>query len=187
KSGDIKSFKSKNVTRWWVNALFLTLDRLILRREAQGLSTKPEQYPQLLASIGFLSLSGPRSVEKELAQIHITKLYELCGGVSRFSTDHVRALVNVRLPDIQNYIENDHRPGAAIHYSNPSILKTIPRACALLAKHAGFDFIDADDLENFNVDDFVKEKVKDALAKLKQRGTHPTMTAADLMKLTRDQ
>lgn len=183
--GDIAAFSSPKVTRWWVNALFLTLDRLVLERRLKGLDTSPEQYPRLLASVNFIGLSGPRSIEKELAQKHLCKLYHLTGGVDRFSAEVVRELTELTLPDIERYLANSDRPIAAIHFSNPAILKTMPRACAMLAQHADFEYIDADDLQDFNVETFIREKAGIALQRLKERGIRPSMTAAQLMKLTR--
>ena len=184
KVGKLNDYNSTRIKRWWVNALFLALDRLILDRERRGWGTAPDQFSALLASSGFMNLTGPRSLEKELAVKHLVKLYELCGGLKRFSAEAVLELTRVQLHQIQNYIET--RPGAAIHQTNPNIFKTIPGVCAMLVREAGFDFIGSDELEHFDVEQFVREKTASALANLRDRGIKPTMTAAELIKLTRE-
>jgi hypothetical protein len=98
----------------------------------------------------------------------------------------VRELTRVRVRDIQDFLANDYRPGGAVHPTNPRILKTISRACALLAKHAGFDFLLPDDLEQFDVDIFIRRKASEAIGKLKEKDIHPTMTADELMRMTRE-
>lgn len=56
----------------------------------------------------------------------------------------------------------------------------------MLAKDAGFDVIDADELEHFDLEEFVRRHTKEALRKLQQQGIKPTMTASELLKLTRE-
>jgi hypothetical protein len=50
---------------------------------------------------------------------------------------------------------------------------------------AGFVAFDLEDLDRFDVDDFIRTRTKEALDKLKASGVSPTMSAEDLMKLTR--
>ena len=182
--GGLSNFKSSKVSRWWVNALFLALDRLTLDRARQGRTTSAEQLAPLLAAGGFINLTGPKAIEKDLAVRHLVKLYNFCGGIERFSEEAVKDRTRIQLQQIQNYIEL--RPGAAIHSTNPNILKAIPAACAMLARHAGFDFIDADELEKFDVERFVRSKAASAISRLEELGIAPTMTAAQLMKITRE-
>lgn len=188
-NGRLSEFGSPKVSRWWVNALFLALDRFVMARAIRGLPSTlaPEQLSQALATMGFISLTGPKSLEKQLAVKHLVHLYSRCGGIERFSDDAVRELTAVSVPDMDNYIANDGRPGAAVHNTNPAILKTIPRACAMLAKHAGFEFLDADDLRDFDVDEFVKRKAAAALELLQKQGINATMSVADLMRITRSE
>ncbi len=184
KIGKLYKCKTEKIERWWINALFLALDRIVQTRLLQGKTTLANDYAALLTSNGFMQLTGPRSLEKQLAIKHLSKLYAACGGINRFSDDFVKGLTLTNLATIQNYI--DVRPGGAIHVSNPNILKTLPMICASLARHAGFDFLDPDELEAFNVDDFVKAKAASAISRLAARGIKPTMTAAELLKLTRE-
>lgn len=182
--GDLSGFSTSKIERWWVNALFLALDRIIEDRKLNGVDTPDSKYASLLAQFGFLALTGRRSVEKELAVKHLVRLYSACGGRDRFSDE----LTEVRVAEIQGFIErgNDYRPGGAVHPTNPRILKTIPRACAQLALHAGFDYISADELNDFDVDEFIRRKASEAISRLKEKGIRPTMTADELMKITRE-
>jgi hypothetical protein len=156
-----------------VNALFLALDRLIEDRKLDGHETPETKFAALLAQSGFLALTGRQSLEKELAVKHLVRLYSACGGRDRFSEEQTRELTRVRVHEIQDYLANDHRPGGAVHPTNPRILKTIPRACALLAKNAGFDFLLPDELDQFDVDTFIKRKASDAIRRLKEKGVRP--------------
>jgi hypothetical protein len=192
--GGLKECGKPTIERWWVNAIFLALDRIIEDRKIEGMKTSEAQYAPLLAQSGFLALTGRRSLEKQLAMKHLVKLYAACGSRERFSEERVQELTQVSLKEITDFIAhdprlrvaNDPRPGAAVHPTNPAVLKTIPRACALLAVDAGFDFLLPDELENFDVEAFVKSRAADALRKLKEQDIRPTMTAAEILKLTRE-
>lgn len=184
--GGIGEMATTKVERWWVDALFLALDRAI---EDVRLSTSEPaegQYTSLLNRSGFLDLGGLRSLEKELATKHLVRLYAECGGRERFSAENVRERTQLMLPDIEQFIANDDRPQGAVHPTNVRILKSVPRACAMLARYAGFDVIDADELEHFGASDFIRSHTRAALEQLKSRGIKPTMSAEDLLKLTRD-
>lgn len=183
--GGLSGFNTPRIERWWVNALFLALDRLIEDRDIDGRETQDSQFAPLLAQAGFMALTGGRSLEKELAIKHLVRLYSACGGRDRFSEELTRELTRVRLYEIETFLANDARPGAAIHPTNPRLLKTIPRACAWLANYVGFDFLSPDELDQFDLDDFIKRKASDAIRKLQEKGIHPTMTADELMKITR--
>ena len=56
---------------------------------------------------------------------------------------------------------------------------------AMLAKDAGFEIIDADELANFDLEKFVRDHTRAALRTLKEQGIRPTMTATELLKMTR--
>ncbi len=184
--GNLSGFSTQKIERWWVNALFLALDRLIEDRKLDGHDTDDTKFASLLAQSGFLALTGRRSLEKELAVKHLVRLYSACGGRDRFSEDSTLELTRVRMQDIQSFLANDDRPGGAVHPTNPRILKTIPRACALLANYAGFDFILPDDLDQFDVDAFIRRKASEAIRILKEKNIRPNMTADQLMKVTRE-
>jgi hypothetical protein len=185
----LAEFRTPKIKRWWVNSLFLALDRLISDRKRRGVETISSAYLALLAISGFMKLTGPSSLEKDLAIKHLVKLYDWCGGINRFSDDAVGALIEIRIPDLDEYLlnpPNDVRPGGAVHYKNPNILKTIPRACAWLAMDAGFHYLTAEELMNFDADTFVRRTAKFALDELRERQIRPSMTAAELMKITRE-
>lgn len=181
----LADFDGGVVQRWWVDALFLALDRLIEDRISRRIHTSRNQWETQLNRTNFHFLSGRRSVEKDLATGHILKLYDACGARDRFSESEVRERQKILLPDIQ-WFANQVAPIVAIHPSNPRIAKSIPRACAMLARYvAGFVDLELDDLENLNLEEFIREHTKKALASLNDSGIYPTMTVEDLMKLTR--
>jgi hypothetical protein len=185
--GRLSEFADPRVDRWWVDALFLALDRLIEDRALQKINTGETQYGQILTQSNFQNISGKRSLEKDLAARHLLHLYIECGGRQRFSQEYVRERTAVKLPDLEWYIANDARPQGALHPTNLRILKTIPRACAMLAKYsAGFEVIDADELENFDPQSFIRRQTQSALERLSREHVEPTMSAEELMKLTRD-
>jgi hypothetical protein len=168
-----------------VDALFLALDRLIEDRRLDGLSTGEAQFSSVLGQSAFATVSGKRSLEKDLATRHLVRLYIECGARERFSSEHVCERTALKLPDLEWFIANDDRPQGAVHPTNPKILKTIPRACAMLANYAGFDVIDADELISFDPEAFIRRHTRDALERLRERDVRPTMTAEELMNLTR--
>jgi hypothetical protein len=56
----------------------------------------------------------------------------------------------------------------------------------MLARYAGFEVIGADELEHFDSTVFIRRHTLSALHDLRQRGIKPTMSAEDLLKLTRE-
>ncbi|WP_341018513.1 hypothetical protein [Brevundimonas diminuta] len=185
-NGHLADLQVQKIERWWVDSLFLSLDRIIEDAEARGdPEPRPATYAQLLDQYGFSEITGPLSREKSFAIRHLVSLYEACGGISRFSDDVIKQRT-LALPDVEWIIANDHRPGGAVHPSNPRILKSIPRSCAILAVYAGFEFLDPEELETFDPVSWVREYTRKALAKLRASGTKPIMTSEELMKLTRD-
>lgn len=183
--GRVKEFATPKIERWWVDCLFLALDRIIEDRSIDKIATAPSQYPSLLASFGFIELTGRRSLEKDLAIKHLVALYNACGARHRFSDEATRQRTKTLLPDIHNFAANDPRPRGAVHVTNPRILKSIPAICAMLARYAGFDDIGPDELDEFDLEEFVRRKTREALEKLDEAGVIPNMSAEELMKLTR--
>jgi hypothetical protein len=183
--GGLRNYASKRVERWWVDALFLTLDRALASRKIDGCTIRDRDYETYVAASGFNLIAGRRSVEKDLASKHVINLYRACGGNNRFDPDAVYELTRTNLAYIQNWIANDSRPVAALHPSNPRIVKTIPRACAMLAKFIGFLTFDVDQLAELSISDLVRENLESALARLRDQGVVPTMSAEEFMKLMR--
>jgi hypothetical protein len=184
--GHLDGFGDPRVQRWWVDALFLAFDRLIEDCSLDGQDVPEDRYGALLTNSGFPTVSGKRSLEKDLATKHLVALFRACGGRQRFSDEHVRERTELKIPQVEWFAANDNRPEGAVHPSNPRILKSIPRACAMLARYAGFDIIDADELQRFNIEEFIRSHTRSALERLRERGLVPTMSVEDLMRLTRD-
>jgi hypothetical protein len=56
----------------------------------------------------------------------------------------------------------------------------------MLAKYAGFEVIDADELEAFDLQSFIRLHTQQALTRFRQGNVTPTMSVEELMRLTRD-
>lgn len=182
-AGGLVELKTSRIERWWVDSLFLALDRIIDDRKLDKKPTSDQQLADLLRQSGFSELTGPRSLERELGTEHIIRLYVACGGRDRFSAGHVKQISEENL--IEFILTNNKDPQGAVHPTNPRILKSIPRICAMLAKDAGFEILDADELANFDLEKFVRDHTREALRKLQEQGIKPTMSANELLKLTR--
>jgi hypothetical protein len=183
--GGIEEYRSKRVERWWVDALFLTLDRVLTMRELEGQEVRDDRLATYVEAAGFNTIAGKRSLEKDLAAKHVVSLFVACGRRDRFDAAAVRELSETRLPDIRNWVVNDHRPVAALHPSNPKIVKTIPRVCAMLAQSIGFLTFDVDELAELSITELVRENLEKALNQLREAGVAPSMSADELMKLMR--
>jgi hypothetical protein len=183
--GRLAELNTSRVQRWWVAALFLAMDRLIDDRQAQKQRTPTKDWTTLLDLSNFHFITGRRSVERDLATRHLLKLYDACGARERFSEEQTRERQKVLLPDIQ-YFANSNDPLEALHPSNPAIVKTVPRACAMLAAYAGFITLELDQLAELDIPAFVKNFTRETLEKLRARGVSPTLTADELMRLTRE-
>lgn len=185
KQGRLSEYRSTRTERWWTSALFLALDRITQDIAATGHIPQEERYEEYLIRSGFPFLSGKRSIEKDLAAVQFTKLYVACGGFTRFTEDAVRERQRILLPHIQRFANNPE-PVGAFHPSNPHARGAIPRACAMLARYAAhFEVVELDELETFDVEQYVRNRTREALDDLRQRQIVPTMSAEDLLHLTR--
>lgn len=185
KISSLSEFRSRRIERWWVDAVFLAIDRLVADRQIDDKTTSAATLPGLLLHSKFLELTGPTSPEKTFALAHLLSLYNICGGINRFTPEAVQSRTAVLLPNYSWQTPNDNRPQGALHPTNPRILKLIPRECSALATSAGFQIVYADDFEDFDPEDFVKKRAREAVDSLKRDGLTPTMSADDLHKLTR--
>ena len=186
KIGRIGDLRTDRVERWWVDALFLALDRLIEDQRLNGISVPETEYADLLRRSDFTAVSGKNSTEKELAIKHLVRLYIACGGRDRFSDEAVEARTKILISDVESWVKpNDSDPRGAIHPTNARILKSIPAACAMLAIYAGFDVISSMIMEEFDAEEFIRDHTRQALERLKRQGIEPTMTAEEVLKLTR--
>lgn len=184
--GRIADLKSDRVDRWWVDALFLALDRLIEDRALDRVSTPAAEYLSVLKRSNFTAVTGKASIEKDLAAKHLVRLYAACGARERFSPEAVAARTQLHVRDLQDWVApNDPDPIGAIHPTNVRILKSIPPTCAMLATYAGFELLSSMAMEEFDADDFIRDSARAALDRLKAQGIQPTMSAEELLKLTR--
>jgi hypothetical protein len=185
KQGRLAEYRSKKAERWWLGALFLVLDRVSEELLAEGKVPQEDRYEEYAIKFGFHLLSGPRSIEKDLAAVHFTKLYAACGGKSRFSEEATLERQKILIPAIQHFANNPE-PVGVFHPSNPRARGAVPRACAMLAQYvAGFEWIDMDELEDFDVETYVRHRTREALDRLSKNGIAPTMSAEELLQLTR--
>ncbi len=184
-AGGLGQFGSMRLERWWVDAMYLAMDRITETRRMAKIPVREDRYDSYLTATGFHAVSGPRSLEKDLAQRHIIDLFKACGGRERFNEESVIELAKTTLQDIGNWIANNPEPIAAVHMTNPRIVKTIPRPCAMLAKSLGFATFDVDELAELDVEDLVRSKLEEALTELRERGISPKLSAEELMKLMR--
>lgn len=183
--GHLNALADGRIDRWWIDSLFLALDRLIDDRKLEGKTIPDRQLGSVLYQSGFSELTGRLSLERDLGIGHLVRLYAACGGRDRFSDDYVKALSQETLSNF--VMPNDDLPQGAIHPTNARILKSIPRICAMLAKEAGFDIINNDELINFNLEEFVWRHSRAALDLLQAQKIEPTMTGSELMRLTRSE
>ena len=183
--GRLAEYKTKRAERWWLSALFLMLDRFCEELLAGGVVAQEERYEEYAIKGGFHSISGPRSVERDLAFFHFTKLYGACGGRSRFSEEATLERQKILLPDIQHFANNPE-PIGVFHPSDPKARGAVPRACAMLAQYvAGFEWIPLDDLEDFDVEVYVRNRTQQALQYLHEHEISPRMSVEELLQLTR--
>lgn len=186
KIGGIQDFPDKRVRRWWVDCLFLALDRILEDAKISGLQPSASEYSSLINSSGFSELTGGANMEKSLAVKHLIRLYVALGGRERLSENDVAERTHDLSPDSHFHPPNDPRPRGAIHLTNPRILKSIPPVCSQLAILAGFEVISPDQMEDLDVREFVSSRTEAALAVLREKGIRPSMSLEELLKVTRD-
>lgn len=184
--GGIRKMAGKKVERWWTDAVFLALDRMIETRLLDGNAVNDSELRVYLSQSGFPEISGQQSTEKTLAMGHVLHLFSACGGRRRFDDDHVAELTLAQIQDIQNWARpNSPEPFGALHPSNPRIVKSIPRICAHLAQLAGFLTFPLDQVDDESLMEIIRSHLASALDKLKADGVKPTMTAEQLMRMMR--
>ena len=183
--GGLHEMSQPQIERWWVDAAFAALDRAVDERDEHNQEVPVQRLVQYLARSRFTLLTGGQSLNKDLAIQPIATLYGACGGMNRLSREAVEERQRLKLPHIQWFANSDD-PFFAIYPQDPNVIKSIPRACAMLAKElAHFEELDPDELENWNVLEYVRTKTRAALQLLRQRGVGPNISAEELMKMTR--
>ena len=76
-NGRLSELATPKIDRWWVDALFVALDRAIESARMSGRAVRPADYESLLEDISFAEISGPWSTEKSLAVRHLISLYQV--------------------------------------------------------------------------------------------------------------
>lgn len=185
RQGRLSEYNSKKAERWWISSLFLILDRVCEEILLGGAVPQEDRFEEYAIKNGFHSLSGPRSIAKDLAFVHFTKLYAACGGRSRFSDEATLERQKILLPQIQHFANNPE-PIGVFHSSDPNARGAIPRACAMLAQYiAGFEWIPLDELEDFDVDTYVRQRTHAALEFLRRNDISPDLSVEEVLQLTR--
>lgn len=183
--GRVGRLREKKVTRWWVDCLFLALDRLIADAELDGRPRENSPLEPILARSGFDKLTGGRTLEKELAQKHLFRLYRKIGGRRRLSDEFITEITIEQVPSASVVPPNNPLPKGAIHPTNPRILKSIPPMCADLAKSVGFEVITPTEMDELDLAEFSNYRTSAALVSLDERRISPTMTIEELLRITR--
>jgi hypothetical protein len=178
----ISDFENSQISRWWVDSLFLVLDRSFAET---GAELTPETANMLTIQSGFMEMSGSRTKNKDLSILPLSTLYWACGGIDRWSRTAVQERQNALLPDI-GWFANSDDPFFAIYKRDPNIIKTLPKVCAMLAKNlADFEELDAEEIINWDPVTYIRRKTREALSIIKERNIKPTMSADELLRITR--
>ena len=185
-AGRVRDFSSRKPERWWLSAIFLTLDRVVAPAQVEFGALGEARLLGQLVSAGFWALSGRRSTAKDISFAYFVALYAACGGRLRFSDEAVSQRESVLVP---NHIPNappEARAVGVFHPTNPTARNAIPHACRVLARYAaGFEIFEADDLETFDVETYVRERTEAALDELGQRGVRPKLSGDEITNLMR--
>lgn len=183
--GNITSLAGDTLEQWWTSSVFLALDRATAEARYSQSDLDQNQLLSFLRGQSFLGLTGSSGSNRKLALGALCSLYAACGGMERWSATSVEQRQRIKLPHL-NWFTDSMDPTYALYPDDPNLIKTIPQACAMLAKHlASFEEIEPQDFISFDVGEYVKRKTRDALSHLKALGVKGTMSAEDLLKLTR--
>lgn len=185
-SGRVREFASKKPERWWLSAIFLTLDRTVKPSDVEFGALGEARLLGHLAKAGFWALSGRRSAAKDIASAYYVALYAACGGRNRFSSDAVLERERSLVP---NLISNEPPEAGAIgvfHPTDPTARNAIPHACRVLAKYlAGFEMFEVEEIDDFQVETYIRERTESAIRELQQKGVRPKISGDDMIKLMR--
>lgn len=186
KVGRLDGYRSPKPERWWLSSLFLALDRSVKPYQiGAGKLADAALMGELMRS-GFGAIGGKRSVAKDIAAGYFTSLYGVCGGLGRFVEEAVQDRERLLIPSL---IPNEPLEGGKIgifHPTNPTARNAIPNICKVLAKYAAeFELFDAENLDDFNIENYIKSQTELALRSLKRLGIKPTISSDNLTRLTR--
>jgi hypothetical protein len=185
--GGLSRFRSPKPTRWWLSALFLTLDRTVRAENATVEDNSRLAMTQALARTGFSRISGKGSVAKDIATNYFLTLYGACHGRTRFDDEKIKSISAEMVPQ---RLPNSPFPSTgtidAFHRSDITARKSLPKVCEILTQYvAGFETIDLTDMDSFDAESWIQAETARALGKLAAAGVVPSMNSDDLTKLTR--
>lgn len=183
--GKLSDFSRTKPERWWLSAIFLTLDRTYPAiPNADDPLTQPDLRRTLEEQL-FWQISGKRSLEKEIASGYFLSLYSACGGLNRFSIDKTVEREEALVPGHVSNKPSELEGVGVLHPSNPTARNAIPEVAKVLAKYvAGFEVFDLDE-DKFDVSNFVRQRTQAALQELRQKGISPTLSGDEAIKLLR--
>lgn len=185
-AGRLREYTSKKPERWWLSSIFLTLDRFADASEVEFGGLGEARLLGKLTQAGFWALSGRRSAAKDIAAAYYVALYAACGGLMRFSDQAVVERERSLLP---GQVSNQPPEGGAVgvfHPTDPTARNAIPYACKVLARYlAGFEIFEIGEIDDFEVETYIRERTEAALRELQERGVRPSISADELTKLMR--
>ncbi|UVO50367.1 hypothetical protein M0208_07470 [Sphingomonas sp. SUN019] len=186
KIGRLGDYRSPKPERWWLSALFLALDRTVRPDQiSTGKLADAALMGELMRS-GFGALGGKRSIAKDIATSYFTSLYAVCGGRSRFVEEAVQDRERLLVPGLIPNEPTELGTVGVFHPTNPTARNAIPRICKILAKYsAGFELLDAENLDDFDIEAYIKSQTENALRSLDELGIKPQISSDELIKLTR--
>lgn len=187
KVGRLADLRDQKPSRWWLSSLFLALDRMVNPAQI-GVGQQAEaSLNESLIRSGFYMISGKRSIAKDISATYFLSLYAACGGRSRFSERATQERQDALLPHMR---PNDPAPPTGdvgvFHPVNPTSRNALPRICAVLAQYAaGFEVIEVEQLDDYDVEAWVRERTQMALHSLEQLGITPSLKSDELTQLMR--
>lgn len=187
KVGGASRFRNAKPTRWWLSALFLTLDRTISPQQAAATAESQILMTQALARAGFRRISGKGSIAKDISTNYFLTLYGACGGRLRFDD---QTMLGLSADYGGGQLRNDPAPitGSvdAFHRTDVTARKSIPRVCEILARYAAdFETVEMSDNEAIDIESWVKDETLRALDRLSAAGVKPNLTSDEAIKLMR--
>lgn len=189
KVGRLLDYRSKRPERWWLSALFMALDRTVSPSRIGNNQGDQWGLSRSLVRSGFHPVSGMRSMAKDIAANYFLALYGACGGRNRFFDERVERRQNRLLPQMRpNDPDRPQGLAGVFHPTNPAARGAIPRMCSVLAHYlAGFEIFDIEDLDDYDVEAYVRDRTAEALLSIKQLGIRPSLSSDELSRLMRDE
>jgi hypothetical protein len=185
KLGRLREFEKRGVERWWISALFGSLDRIILLRSLRNQNVDERYLTDYLVESGFFELAGRRSIEKDLTAKHFVTLYFHCGGRDRFDEGKTQVRQTRTIHQI-NEQALGLDPIGVFHPSNVKARSAVPRACSLLARYAAdFATFELSESGDDSLVDYISHRTDQALAELHNSGIKPKLSGKAILGMTR--